>query len=44
MDVAGVFATLAILALIGITMDLSIRWIERRTVFWVRREERIIGA
>ncbi len=44
MDVAGVFATLAILALIGITMDISIRWIERRTVFWVRREERIIGA
>jgi NitT/TauT family transport system permease protein len=44
MDIAGVFATLAILAVIGIAMDISIRWIERRTVFWVRREERIIGA
>jgi NitT/TauT family transport system permease protein len=44
MDIAGVFATLAILAAIGIAMDISIRWIERRMVFWVRREERIIGA
>ena len=44
MDIAGVFATLVVLSFVGIVMDITIRRIERRVVFWVRREERIIGA
>jgi NitT/TauT family transport system permease protein len=39
LDVAGTFAVLIILGVIGIALHLIIRRIERRVVFWIRIEE-----
>jgi NitT/TauT family transport system permease protein len=44
LDVAGMFATLIFLAIIGLTLHGLVRFARRRLVFWVRSEpEKILG-
>ena len=45
LDMAGVFAVLIVLSLLGIGIHLTISWLQRRVVFWAQPEtERVIGA
>lgn len=39
-DVAGVFAALVILGILGITLHSSVRWLEHRIVHWAHRGKR----
>jgi len=45
MDIAGVFATLAILSVLGIAFHVAIQALERRVLFWSPKEHKeVIGA
>jgi NitT/TauT family transport system permease protein len=44
MNMAGVFAVLVILSLMGVGLHLVIRAIQKRVVFWMAHEDRIMGA
>jgi NitT/TauT family transport system permease protein len=45
MDMAGVFAILVILSLLGIGLHLAVTHIQRRVVFWMESaHDRVIGA
>jgi NitT/TauT family transport system permease protein len=45
LDMAGVFAVLIVLSMLGIGIHLTISWLQRRVVFWAQPEtERVIGA
>lgn len=45
MDIAGVFAVLVILSVMGILLHELMQWIQRRVVFWLsENEDRIVGG
>jgi NitT/TauT family transport system permease protein len=45
MDMAGVFAILVILSLLGVGLHLAVNRIQRRVVFWMdSAHDRVIGA
>ncbi len=45
MDIAGVFAVLVILSIMGILLHELVQWIQRRVVFWLSdNEDRIVGG
>ncbi len=43
LDVAGVFAALVLLSVMGVVLHLGMQWLQRRLVFWAE-SERVIGA
>jgi NitT/TauT family transport system permease protein len=44
MDTAGTFSVFIILALVGVILNLSLRAVERRVLFWSGGSQRIIGS
>jgi NitT/TauT family transport system permease protein len=45
MDMAGVFAILVILSLMGIGLHAAVQWLQRRIVFWMDTgHDRVVGA
>jgi NitT/TauT family transport system permease protein len=45
MDMAGVFAILVILSLLGVGLHLAVNYVQRRVVFWMESaHDRVIGA
>ena len=45
MDIAGVFAILVILSVLGMALHEIMRWLQRRVVFWVQvDDDRVTGA
>jgi NitT/TauT family transport system permease protein len=45
MDMAGVFAILVILSLLGVGLHLAVTYVQRRVVFWMESaHDRVIGA
>ena len=46
LDVAGVFTILVVLSVIGLTMHGLVKYLSRRTVFWINRErdEKVLGV
>ncbi|MBX6426477.1 MAG: ABC transporter permease [Variibacter sp.] len=44
MDTAGTFSVFIILALLGVALNLSLRAIERRLLFWSGGSQRVIGS
>ncbi len=43
-DIAGVFATLVVLSLIGVVLHSILRAIHYRLVFWQRRPDQTLGV
>ena len=44
MDMAGVFAILVVLSLMGVGLHAAVRAIQKRVVFWLEDDDRIMGA
>jgi NitT/TauT family transport system permease protein len=44
MDTAGTFSVFIILALLGVFLNVTLRAVERRVLFWSRGSQRVIGS